>query len=433
MTLNSDEIPERPRLNVFSQFGRWFTHPQTSDEVDRTNFINVQIDAIGVGFASAASPFLPVFLTRLNATTFEVGLLTSMPALTGLILSIPLGQFLQSRRKIIPWFSLARLMVLSCYALTGMIVFVFKDHLAVPGILGIWALATIPQTLLAISFSVVMNAVAGPKGRYELMTRRWSILGLTTAVTVILAGLILDKFVFPINYQIVFLMCSVGGLISYYFSSHINLPDREPILSKAQNIRESVVNYFQLISSQKPFLSFTFRRFVFLTGATLAAPLFPIFFVRHLNTPDSWIAFISTVQTAILIFGYFFWTRQSRLRGSRFVLLATTLGASFYPILIGLSNSYYPIPLYAGINGVFQAGINLVFFDELMKTFPAKYSATFVAAAQGLQYLSAIIAPFLGTYLADHYGFTPALLISGGISLVGFGLFFTEKRPSLSA
>ena len=45
----------------------------------------VQIDAVGVGTASAAAPFLPVFLTRLGATPVQVGLLTSMPGITGFI------------------------------------------------------------------------------------------------------------------------------------------------------------------------------------------------------------------------------------------------------------------------------------------------------------------------------------------------------------
>lgn len=415
-------------MNVFKRIVYWFTTPQTSGDVNRQNFINVQIDAIGVGFASAASPFLPVFLTRLDASIFEIGLLTSMPAVTGLLLSIPIGQFLQSRRKIIPWFSLARLLVLSSYALTGLIIFLLQGHKAVPMILAIWAMATIPQTLLSISFSVVMSTVAGPQGRYELMTRRWSILGLTSAVTVILAGQILDRVVFPANYQIVFLLSSLGGLVSYYFSSHLNLPNIILPPAPKNNVLKRVGDYFHMLTSQKPFISFTLKRFVFLTGTTLAAPLFPIYFVRQLNAPDSWIANINTAQTAILILGYFFWTRQTRMHGSRLVLLATTFGISFYPILTGMTNSYYPIPIYAGMAGIFQAGLNLVFFDELMKTFPAEYSATFVAAAQSLQYLSSIIAPFLGTYLADNIGFAQAFYISGAVSLIGFVLFAFEKK-----
>ena len=58
--------------------------PPPSLETRKRNFRNVQIDAVGVGLASAAGPFLPVFLARLGATNFQVGLLTTMPGVAGL-------------------------------------------------------------------------------------------------------------------------------------------------------------------------------------------------------------------------------------------------------------------------------------------------------------------------------------------------------------
>ncbi|MEJ5314546.1 MULTISPECIES: MFS transporter [Anaerolinea] len=408
---------------------KWFTTPEISSEIQRRNFINVQVDAIGVGIASAAAPFLPVFLTRLHASSFEVGLLTSMPAVTGLLLSIPLGQFLQRQRNIVPWFSLARLLVIACYALTGLITFVVKDHAAVIGILAIWAFATFPQTLLSISFNVVMNSVAGPVGRYELMTRRWSILGLTTTLTVILVGQALDRIPsFPLNYQIVFLALSAGGLISYYFSSHLNIPPQEVSTERPSSFREGLREFLHLILEEKSFVSFNLKRFVFSIGTTMAAPLFPLYFVRQLHAPDSWIATINTAQTAILILGYFLWTRQSRRYGSRRVLLATTFGVSLYPILTGITHTVWPIPFYAGLAGIFQAGLNLVFFDELMRTVPEKYSAIFVSTAQSIQYVSSIIAPFIGTTLAGILGFNAALIISGSVSILGFLLFLIDKN-----
>lgn len=416
-------------MNLFKIFIKWFTTPSVGRNMKRQNFINVQIDAIGVGLASAASPFLPVFLTRLEASTVEISLLTSMPAVTGLLLSIPLGQFLQKQTNIVRWFSIARLMVIASYALTGVATFIVAPSLTVKSILLIWALATIPQTIVSIAFSVVMSSVAGPDGRYELMTRRWSILGVTTTLTVLLVGQILDNIIFPVNYRLVFLMLSLGGLISYYFSSHLDLPPQmPPPLTHGHNIREKIGEYVGLIRSEKPFTSFILRRFVFTIGTTLAAPLFPIYFVRQLEASDSWIATITTAQSAILILGYFFWTGQTRRRGARFVLLATTFGLSLYPILTGLTRTLWPIPLYAGLAGIFQAGLNLVFFDELMRTVPDKYSATFVAVAQVVQYIAAIMAPFLGTALAEWFGFPIAFITSGILSLAGFALFFLEKR-----
>ena len=408
---------------------RWYTSPDVPPTVNKKNFINVEIDAVGIGLASAAAPFLPVFLTQLGATTFHVSLLTAMPAVTGFLLAIPVGRFLQGRRKIVPWFSAARLLVVLSYALTGLITFLLPRDMAVFGILGIWALATLPQTMVAIGFSVVMNAVAGPNSRYELMTRRWSILGFTTSVMVVLAGEILDRIGFPMNYQTVFMALSLGGLISYYFSSHIDLPDSEPPpagddLTLKQRIKE-IAN---LIWSEKPFITFNYKRLIFLAGTAMAAPIFPIYFVKEVHASNAWIGIISTAQSAILIIGYFFWSRQSRQRGSRPVLAWTTLGLSLYPALVSQTHEVWLIAIFAGMAGIFQAGLDLVFFDELMKTVPVEYSATFVSVSQSIQYLSAIAAPIIGSFLAGTLGLGGALLVSASIRLLGFVLFATSKK-----
>jgi MFS family permease len=138
---------------------------------------------------------------------------------------------------------------------------------------------------------------------------------------------------------------------------------------------------------------------------------------------DAWIGIINTVQTAVLLVGYFVWTRSTRRRGSRFVLLWTTFGLSFYPALVSFTHRVELIALYAGLAGIFQAGVDLVFFDELMKTVPEQYSATFVSLAQSMQYLSAIFSPLIGTALASQIGLGGALLVSAAIRLSGFGLF----------
>lgn len=393
--------------------------------MNRRNFINVQVDAIGVGLASAANPFLPVFLTRLGASTFQVGLLTTMPALTGLLLSIPLGQFLQSRKNIVPWFSMARLTVLTGYALTGIISLLLPQALSVIGILGIWALVTIPQTILSICFTVVMNSIAGPAGRYELMTHRWSILGMTNAATAILAGQALDRLPFPLNYQLVFIALSLGGLLSYYFSSHIVLPEQQ-VEEKRQPVFKQIGDNFHHMLDEKPFISFILKRFVFITGTVLVAPLLPVYYVRYLNASDSSIAFINIAANVTVILGYFLWTNQSRKRGSRLVLLATTFGVSLFPILTGMTDRVWPIILYAAVNGIFQAGLNLVLFDELMKLIPIQYSASFVSVAQGIQYLSSVIAPTIGTLMSDQIGIQMTLVIGGIVSLAGFALFYFE-------
>jgi len=419
-------IWQAAKLNPFRKIAHWFRTPQITSDVNPQNFVNVQVDAVGVAIANSASPFLPVFLARYHASDFQVGMLSWMPAITGFFLALPLGWFLQRQRNIIRWFSFSRLAVIVCFALTGLVSLVLPEAYWVSSTLIIWAVATIPQTMLAICFSVVMNAVAGPSGRFELLSRRWSIFGLTNSITVFFIGQMLDKISPPSNYQIIFLSLSLGGLISFYFSSHIVIKDREVTNDPATrfNFFRDFRNSIQLVKNNSPFSSFILKRFVFLSGVSMAAPLFPLYFVRTIQAPDSWIAAITTAQTFVMIFGYFFWTRVSRRRGSTTVLIWTTLGVALYPIFTSQTNSFVLIAIFAGIVGIFQAGLDLVFFDELLRTVPPEHSATYVSLAQGIQYLSSFLSPLIGTILSTTIGTGPALLIAGGIRLIGFFLFF---------
>jgi len=405
------------------------TSNEAEDEVQKRNFRYVQIDAIGVSISNVAAPFLPVFLTRLGASNLQIGLLTSMPGMTGLILAMVVGRFLQTRRNIIPWYSLSRLMVILCYALTGILTIAVSEKFAIIATLAIWAFASIPQTALAVAFSVVMNAVAGPEGRYALLSRRWAIFGLTGVIGTFIVTRLINLLSFPVNYAIMFTVLSLGGFFSFYFSRKIYLPDQTPPpLPSSSSPRQNLSNYLTLLRENPAFLSFSTKRFVYFSALVLSQPIMPLFLVHEVHATDSQIGTVNMTLTLIMLIGYFFWPWVSRRRNGRFVLLATTLGLTFYPALSASTPQINWIILFAGIAGLFQAGLDLVFFDELMKTVPAEYSATFVALSQSMQYLSMIVAPLLGTWLADYIGLGGALWLSAGLRLLGFFLFLKPDR-----
>ncbi len=399
----------------------------SEQEIQKRNFRYVQIDGVGVSIANVAAPFLPVFLARLGASNFQVGLLTSMPGVTGLILALLVGRFLQTRKNIVPWYSLSRLMVISCYALTGILTFALANEYTVLATLAIWAFATLPQTALAVAFSVVMNAVAGPEGRYALLSRRWAIFGLTTVVMTFFVTRTIDLMEFPINYAVMFLGLSFGGLISYYFSRKIALPDQTRLtLGSSSSALESARNYVSLIRGAPAFTSFALKKFVYYSALMLSQPIMPLFLVREVHATDSQIGVITMSMNIVMLMGYSLWTFMSRKYGGRLVLLATTFGMILYPALTAATPQVSLIVVYAAIAGLFQAGLDLVFFDELMKTVPPEYSATFVSLVHSMQYLSAIFAPLLGTWLADTIGLGGALWVSAGLRLIGFLLFLRK-------
>ena len=403
-------------------------------QVQRHNFRYVQIDAVGVSISNVAAPFLPVFLTRLGASNFQVGLLSSMPGVTGLILAIFVGRFLQSRKNIVPSYSLSRLLVILCYAMTGLFAFFGAEKAIIVATLAIWAFATIPQTALAVAFSVVMNGVAGPTGRYTLLSRRWMIFGLTGVIGTFIVTRLIDLLDFPVNYAIMFMVLSLGGFVSFYFSRKITLPDQvPPPITNSGSPTKGIQNVLDLLKANPAFLSFSLKRFVYFSAITLGTPIMSLFLVREVLATDSQIGTVNMTLTLVMLAGYFLWPRVSLKRGGRFVLLVTTLGAALYPALSASTPRIELIILYAGIAGFFQGGLDLVFFDELMKTVPAEYSATFVSISQSMQYLSMIIAPLLGTWLAGYIGLSGALLLSAGLRLLGFLLFLMpDRKPAIT-
>ena len=397
---------------------------QENLQIQKHNFRHVQIDAVGVSISNISAPFLPVFLTRLGATNFQVGLLTSMPGVTGLILAIIVGRFLQTRRSIVPWYSLSRLLVILCYAMTGILTLILGEKYVILVTLAIWAFATLPQTALAVAFSVVMNAVAGPEGRYALLSRRWAIFGLTGVIGTFIVTRVIDLLDFPVNYAIMFLVLSLGGFVSFYFSRKIILPDQvPPPMTGTRSVKESLQNYVSLVRANPAFASFASKRFVYFSALILTQPIMPLFFVREVDATDAQIGAITMTMTIVMLVGYYVWPLASRRWGGRFVLLATTFGMVLYPALTATFPHVSSIIVFAGIAGFFQGGLDLVFFDELMKTVPAEYSATFVSLAQSMQYMSTILAPLLGTWMANYIGLGGALWLSAGLRLVGFLLF----------
>jgi len=400
-------------------------------QIQKRNFRNVQIDAIGVSISNVSAPYLPVFLTRLGASNFQVGMLSSMPGVTGLLLAIFVGRFLQTRKNIVPWYGLSRLLVIMCYALTGILTFFAGEQYLIIATLVIWAFATIPQTALAVAFSVVMNAVAGPEGRYALLSRRWAIFGLTGVIGTFIVTRVIDLIEFPLNYAIMFLVLSLGGFMSYYFSNKIQIPDQQTAApAQSGTSGNGAPNYLALLRANPAFISFSSKRFVYLSALALSVPVMPLYYVRAVHATDSQIGSITMTMMLFMLVGYFLWPRLSRRRGGRFVLLATTFGMIFHPAFIAATTNVNLIILIAGLAGLFQSGLDLVFFDELMKTVPHEHGAIFVAMAQSMQYFSTVLAPLVGTWVANYIGLGGALWLSAALRLIGF-ILFLKRGPRL--
>lgn len=401
--------------------------------VAERNVRNVLVDGIGVGIATGVGSFLPVFLARLGASSLLVGLLTSLPALTGALLAVPIGRFLERQRNVVPWYSGTRVWVLWSYALFGLLPFVLPLGAVPWAVIGIWALVTVPSTIVNVAFTVVMGGVAGPKNRFALMSLRWSSLGAVTALTVALVGQILDRIVFPLNYQLVFIGSFLGGLLSYLFSRSIVLPDQVPLAEGVEGPwRPSLKSWAAALANvartaPPPFMRFVNSAFVFRCGVAMALPLFPLYWVREVQASDAWIGIITTANSGILLVAYFFWSAITRRIGVGAVLIITSVGIGLYPLATASTQTVWMLAIFAGMVGFFAAGNDLVNFDLVLSTVPKDHQASYVGYYQTLQNAALFIMPLVGTALADAAGIGVALVAAGVLRLVGAGMYMALR------
>ncbi|MDA0350955.1 MAG: MFS transporter [Chloroflexi bacterium] len=406
--------------------------PPGSNDTERHNFHFAFRESALIGVINAGGVFLPVFLVRLGASNLEVSLLTALPALAGVMLAIPIGAFMQSRQNIVPWYSRGRIGSQAAFGAAALASLLLPDDLVVPGILVTWGVATVFSTMTNVSFNVVMDATAGTRGRFELMSRRWSIMGVTTATSLATVGFVLGRISFPLNFQLVFLGFSLTGLWAYRYGSRILVPDHTPEHrgGHGQSLRARVREMAGLVRAQPAFLAFEARRVVYAMGTTLALPLIPLYYVRSLEASNSWIGLIGTAQALVLLVGYALWRYQSRRRGGKFVLVAATLGAALHPGLLALTDDVALAAVLAGVAAIFTSGVNLAIFDRLMTTVPRGFGVTFNSIDNTLVNLAGMAAPILGALLADQIGLDGALGVASVIGVCGALLFALDGSGS---
>ncbi len=406
--------------------------PRTSTQA--RNWALVQVDSVFIGIVTVSGTYLPVFLLRLGASANDVGLLTALPALTALALAIPLGRWLQGRRNIVPWYSRMRLLAWLGYAVMAGVAAVLPREQAIPVILAVWALSSLPSTAGLVAFPIVMDGAAGRDGRFDLLGRRWAIAGTSTAIGVAVAGQFLNAVPFPANFELLFVLVSLAGLGSYLQSSRIVIPDHVPAAGPAEApLTGRVRSLWTLVLANRPFVQFEVRSLVYTASIGLALPVLPLFYVHEVAAPDAWIGVIGAAQSAGAVLGYLVARQLARRRGGAMTLLPSMLAAALAPAALAATGWLPVVAAISFVIGLATAGVQLAMFDQFMRRIPSEHGVTFSSVDQSVQNLALVLTPNLGGLLAIAFGVRTALLVVALVGAVAFALFAWNARTTPTA
>ncbi len=406
------------RLN---DYARQIVRERVTTEERNAWLLYLDIGWYGI-LSGVASAFLSIFVIRLGGSNTLVGMLTSIPALLNIVWLMPAARIIERQSRKLPVILVTGFLSRLAYffvAVMPFVISIYRPELAV----AIVVLSAIPTAVANIAFTSLLADVVPVERRAHVVSVRNALLGISATIATLLGGRFLELLPLPFNYQVLFLIGFGASLISLYYVSRIEVPDRL-VLPRAPGDRRSVLtrgrDFVHMLTANRPWVRFTVSSLIYYWGLYLPIPLYSIYWVRYLHASDGWIGLISVLNNAVSVLFYPFWGRLATRRGNRLILLVCVFGISFYPLLTGLSTTVEPLLGIAILGGVFGAGFNLAFFNSLLEVSPDERRPSFIAAYNALVNIPAFIAPLVGTALIDVIGIQNALLLGGGFRLLGF-------------
>ncbi len=386
----------------------------------RHNFRHLYHDIFWYGVLTGSTlAFLSIYGARIGATGFQVSLLTAGPALVNLFLSLPSGKWVQGKPLIgvAFWAGLwGRLGYLALVPLAWL----FLPKVEIWVIIVITLVMSIPLTAHSVGFNTLLACLVPADWRGEVVGKRNALLALSTTLSSIVCGQLLNWISFPFNYQVVFALGALGAGISTY---HLWQLRPVPGVLAGDNLGESSVkSLLRLDLLRGGFGSCMFAYLLYYTFLYLPVALFPLYYVRIMHLSDQVISlgnalFYLTMMIASMNLG-----RVSARFGHRKVLVYSALLMGFYPLCAGLARTpfLYWVASFGGgfVSGMVTGGL----INRLMERAPEDDRPAHMAFYNIALNLGMLGGSLAGPFASGVLGLRSALIFSAGLRTLA-GIF----------
>ena len=402
------------------------------DPILSWNLRQLYWDVIWFGIlAGSTIAFQAVYAGRLGASGFQIGLLSAGPAIINLIFTLPSGRWLEGKSFIKVSFRSAIWQRMGYVFLIALPWLFPSPEGQVWGLIWTTLIMSVAGTVLAISFNAMFAEVLPTEWRAHAVGRRNILLAISITVATLLSGQILDRVVFPLNYQIVFLIGATGAMLSSFHIGRVR--KTEPMLNPdtakdveasgliAHSKRRSLLRW-DLLSG--PFGSFMLAYLAFYAFQYFPVPLFPLAYVDRLNMSDGMIGLGTALFYGAMMVASFRLNYFSSRYGHRKVLLVSSALFPIFPLFLGLARGpelfYLGCLLGGGINAMLSGAI----INRLMDRVPADDRPAHMAIHNLALNVGILAGSLLGPVSANLVGLQPALLIGAGLRLLAAGFFW---------
>lgn len=387
------------------------------------------------GMASAvaqntSNSYIPIFaMTILGATNYQVGLISSIPPLVTLLMTLPAAILLNralEQKKLVAFSVIAARFIFLLIA--------FVSY--VPGSFGSWlllaliAVMSVPNTMVNMGWQSFIGNIIEEQRRAQFFSDRNRLLTIVGLVVTLTIGIVMkDMTGNRLAYQILFMFTFVIGLLELYFLLKHDEPVRERKLEKKRAMDWSIFK-------NNKYVMFLVVALVFNFGWQMAWGLFNIYNVRYAEATIFWISMFNVASMLAQIFSFSLWRKWSQKYGNMRVFVWVAFGMSTAPLLMVLSTNLYYLVFMSLISGLFVSGTVLILFNLLLENSPEEVRTYCITTYHVLLAIIAFTAPQIGIWLLETYSMEVAMYLSTAmrfLAALGFlVLYIVRKQRDIS-
>ncbi|MCL4516469.1 MAG: MFS transporter [Firmicutes bacterium] len=391
------------------------------------------------------TPFIPLFAIEvLKATHQQVALLSSLPALMGILALLPGARIIDRLARKKHFTGMSILSGRLFYLLIALVPFLpVRDQAAWLVILV--ALMNFPTSVAVLAWQAFIASLIPEPERNRFFGDRNRITTFAGLITTLFSGIILEQFPkdSPGPYQAFFTLAFFLALLEvYYIYLHVE-PDlsgktlSRPVISTVIPNRSAVPNRSAMptgerstrlaaareILGNRPFIYFLVSSFAFHFGWQMAWPLFNIYQIENAHATAMWISIFTLCNSLMSMATFRLWSRWSETRGTAYTLIFAALAIASATLIYTFSMNLYYLAAANLWIGVAVAGITLLLFNRMLEVTPETRRATYMAIYQTAIGISGFIAPQVGVWIMNVSSIYVSFYVATALRSLGAGAF----------
>lgn len=382
------------------------------------------------GMASAvatnmSNSYIPIFaMTILGATNYQVGLISSLPPLVTLLMTLPAAILLNraiEQKRLVAFSVLAARFVFLLIAFISYVPGSFGSWL----LLGLIATMSIPNTMVNMGWQSFIGNLIEDHRRAQFFSDRNRLLTIVGLIVTLIIGIVMkDTTASNLTYQVLFTFTFLVGIVELYFL----MKHEEPVRAVSQNKKRAMD---WSIFKNNQYVLFLVIALVFNFGWQMAWGLFNIYNIRYAEATIFWVSMFNVGSMVTQILSFSLWRKWSQKNGNMRVFVWVAFGMSTAPLLTVLSTNHFYLVAMNVLSGFFISGTVLILFNLLLENSPTEVRTYCITSYNVLLAIIAFSSPQIGIWLLETYSMGTAMYLSTAMRLLaamGFLLLYIIRK-----